>query len=171
MKAQLGIGGLLGLTCLGLSVTGLGLPEAIALAQTAEGQREKAIRLNQAGEELRLQGKWQDALETFGQALGIFRRVGDRSGQATSLQAIGDVYAGLKESEKALDFYQQALVIRRELGDREEEGTLLMHLSLTYFGQRDFAMVTSTSRARPRDSRVRRQRQSRRTSCGLTCAA
>ncbi len=138
MKAQLGIGGLLGLTCLGLSVTGLGLPEAIALAQTAEGQREKAIRLNQAGEELRLQGKWQDALETFGQALGIFRRVGDRSGQATSLQAIGDVYAGLKESEKALDFYQQALVIRRELGDREEEGTLLMHLSLTYFGQRDF---------------------------------
>jgi len=54
--------------------------------------------------------------------------VGDRGGEAITLNNIGGVYDALGEKQKALDFYNQALPIRRAVGDRGGEATTLNNI-------------------------------------------
>jgi CHAT domain-containing protein/uncharacterized protein HemY len=58
--------------------------------------------------------------------------VGDRGGEATTLNNIGRVYSALGEKQKALDFYNQALPIRRAVGDRGGEATTLNNIGAVY---------------------------------------
>ena len=51
-------------------------------------------------------GDRQRALDYYQQALPIQREVGDRAGEAATLNNIGLVYDGLGEPERALDYYQ-----------------------------------------------------------------
>jgi hypothetical protein len=51
--------------------------------------------------------------------------VGDRGGEATTLNNIGGVYDDLGEKQKALVFYNQALPISRAVGDPYLEVTIL----------------------------------------------
>jgi tetratricopeptide (TPR) repeat protein len=51
--------------------------------------------------------------------------VGDRGGEATTLNNIGRVYSALGEKQKALVFYNQALPISRAVGDPYLEVTIL----------------------------------------------
>ena len=44
--------------------------------------------------------------------------MGDKAGEAVTLNNIGVVYNALGEKQKALDFYNQALLLRRTVGDR-----------------------------------------------------
>ncbi len=44
--------------------------------------------------------------------------MGDRGGEATTLNNIGVVYDDLGDKRKALDFYEQALPLQRQVGDR-----------------------------------------------------
>jgi tetratricopeptide (TPR) repeat protein len=48
-------------------------------------------------------GEKQKALDYYGHALPIRRAVGDRSGEAITLNDIGSVYDDLGERQKALD--------------------------------------------------------------------
>ena len=61
------------------------------------------------------------ALAAYEQALGLYRAVGDRGGEAATLRNIGPVYDGLGERQRALEFYGQALPIRRDVGNRAGE--------------------------------------------------
>ena len=73
-------------------------------------------------------GDRQQALDYYQQALPIRREVGDRAGEAATLNNIGLVYDGLGDRQRALDYYQQALPILREVGDRAGEAvTRLQH--------------------------------------------
>ena len=51
--------------------------------------------------------------------------MGDRSGEATTLNNIGRIYLDLGEKQKALQFYNQALPLLRAVGDRSGEATAL----------------------------------------------
>jgi tetratricopeptide (TPR) repeat protein len=51
--------------------------------------------------------------------------VGDRGGEAATLNNIGGVYSDLGEKQKALDYYNQALPISRAVGDPYGEATIL----------------------------------------------
>ena len=51
--------------------------------------------------------------------------MGDRGGEAGTLNNIGAVYDDLGEKQKALDFYNQALPIRRAVGDPYGEVNIL----------------------------------------------
>jgi tetratricopeptide (TPR) repeat protein len=75
----------------------------------------------------------QKALEYLTQALDIFRAVGDRAGEARTLNDIGAVYAALGEEQKALEYYTQALAIYRAVGDRAGEAGTLNNIGLVYF--------------------------------------
>ncbi|MDF5739675.1 CHAT domain-containing protein, partial [Nostoc sp. S13] len=70
-------------------------------------------------------GEKQKALDFYNQALPLFRAVGDRTGEARTLNNIGRVYSDLGEKQKALDFYNQALPLRRAVGDRNGEAVTL----------------------------------------------
>ena len=53
------------------------------------------------------------------QALPIQREIGDRGGQATTLNNIGSVYNGLVDQQQALTYYEQAPPIQQEPGGCE----------------------------------------------------
>jgi CHAT domain-containing protein/Tfp pilus assembly protein PilF len=70
--------------------------------------------------------------EYYNQALSIRRSVGDRSGEATTLNNIGVVYSDLGEKTKALEYYNQTLLILRAVGDRLGEVTTLNNIGMVY---------------------------------------
>jgi tetratricopeptide (TPR) repeat protein len=69
--------------------------------------------------------KTEKGYEFLQQALKAYREVGDRLGEANTLQAIGDVLQFLDRSNEALANYEQAIGIYREVGDRLGEANTL----------------------------------------------
>ncbi|XDE63228.1 tetratricopeptide repeat protein [Arthrospira platensis BEA 1257B] len=63
-------------------------------------------------------GEKQTALDYYNQALPLSRAVGDRRGEATTLNNIGAVYSDLGEKQTALDYYNQALPLYWDVEDR-----------------------------------------------------
>src|SRR5690606_28048942 len=57
------------------------------------------------------------------------RTVGDRRGEAATLNNIGRAYYGLGERQKALDFYNQALTLRKSVADRSGEAVTRYNLA------------------------------------------
>ena len=72
------------------------------------------------------------ALDFYEQALPLMRQVGDRGGEAATLNNIGMVYSALGDQRKALDFYEQALPLIRQVGDRGGEATTLNNIGGVY---------------------------------------
>ena len=66
------------------------------------------------------------ALNHLEQALKLFREVGDRQGEANTLQEIGDVQRLKNENDSALENYQDALELFRLIGNRLGEANTLL---------------------------------------------
>ncbi len=73
-------------------------------------------------------GEKKEALRYYEEALLLRRAIGDRSGEATTLNNIGGIYYSLGEKEKALGYYEQSLPLRSAVGDRSGEATTLNNL-------------------------------------------
>ena len=58
--------------------------------------------------------------------------MGDRAGEATTLNNIGVVYRRLGENQKALDYYTQALPLERATGDRVKRPHTLNNMGDLY---------------------------------------
>src|SRR5262249_21531653 len=89
---------------------------------------EKAYR---QGQSLRAEATAQSftkAIEKYQEALEVFRDIGDRREEATTLNhiALGD--DSLRERQKALDYYNQALPLTRAVGDRRGEAETLINI-------------------------------------------
>ncbi|AKG23306.1 CHAT domain-containing protein [Calothrix sp. 336/3] len=69
--------------------------------------------------------KWLEALE-------LWRKVGDKKQQATTLNNIGFVYNSLGEKQEALKYYNQALPLYRAVGDRGGEANTLSNIGSVY---------------------------------------
>ena len=70
------------------------------------------------------------------------RAVGDRFGEAVTLNNIGGIYDDLREKQKALDFYNQALPLLRAVGNHSGEATTLNNIGGVYddLGQKPKAL-------------------------------
>ncbi len=62
----------------------------------------------------------------------MFRQVGDKGGEATTLNNIGGVYNDLGEKHKALAYFDQALPLLRQVGDKGGEATTLNNIGAVY---------------------------------------
>ncbi len=83
---------------------------------------------------------YQEVLKYYEQALVITREMGNRAGEAWSLNGIGMIYNALgtkREKPDALKFYQQALAIMREVGNRAGEAEVLFNIGKAYNRQFD----------------------------------
>jgi tetratricopeptide (TPR) repeat protein len=77
------------------------------------------------------QGYFEQALAPQQESLALYRELGDRRGQAESLNEVGVVYQWQGRYEEALARQRESLAIRRELGDPRGEAETLRALGVT----------------------------------------
>ena len=119
-----------------------GIPENWAVsaqAQTTQEQKNEALRLTEVGLRQLNTGQFQAALQTFEQALGIFRAIGDRRGEGIALAVLSSNYLYSGNYTKAIEYAQQHLALARKIHDRKMEGGSLLNLGAAYFYLDDYA--------------------------------
>jgi CHAT domain-containing protein/tetratricopeptide (TPR) repeat protein len=110
-------------------------PSSIANSSDRQQAYARGQQLLQQAQQLFEQGtvdSKQQALTKYKEALLIWRQLGDRSEEASTLLAIGTLYSSLNENQSSLDYYQQALAIRRELSDSVGEAIMLFSVAGAY---------------------------------------
>jgi len=75
-----------------------------------------------------MQDRYSDAIALYGQALPIYRDIGDRRSEATILRSLGDAAARQGRYPDAIALYDQALPIYREIGERQGEANTIRAL-------------------------------------------
>jgi CHAT domain-containing protein/Tfp pilus assembly protein PilF len=73
------------------------------------------------------------SVEKYYEALELYRRAGVRSGEAGTLNRIGEVYWGLGETQKAIEKFNEALPVSRAIGARKVEVETLNYICLVYW--------------------------------------
>jgi tetratricopeptide (TPR) repeat protein len=81
------------------------------------------------------QGRWGEALAQYEASLKIERELGDRAGEATTLNNIGNVYDAQGRWGEALAQFEASLQIMRALGDRAGEAATLNNIGNVYDAQ------------------------------------
>ncbi|HNU05922.1 MAG TPA: tetratricopeptide repeat protein, partial [Anaerolineae bacterium] len=116
---------------------------AHSLASTPDAALGEANVLKAQGDVLAFLAQREEALARYGEALTLFRAVGDRLGEANVLQAQGDVLYFLKQTEEALARYGEALTLFRAVGDRLGEANVLRAQGdvLAFLDQREEALA------------------------------
>jgi CHAT domain-containing protein/tetratricopeptide (TPR) repeat protein len=104
----------------------------LQIAQAVSDRQAEADRIYEQGVQQDQASQFRDALQSWQQALSLYREIGDRAKEGRMLNNIGLVYRKLGQYSQALEQYQQALLIRREVGDRAGEGTTLNNIGLIY---------------------------------------
>ncbi|OUL18874.1 hypothetical protein BV378_34485 [Nostoc sp. RF31YmG] len=92
----------------------------------------EALNLNNIAQIYLSQGKSEQALKLYQQALGIYQENKYQEGIAFTLNNIGRVYANTGKYNQAIESNQQALVNYKAVGDRTGEGVTLSNLGQIY---------------------------------------
>jgi CHAT domain-containing protein/lipopolysaccharide biosynthesis regulator YciM len=100
---------------------------SIAVTRKAE-----ADRLLEQGNQQHSISRFRDALQSWEQALTIYRELGDSAGEAISFGNLGNAYYSLGQFHRAIEFHQLSLIIKREIGNRAEEAISLSNLGNAY---------------------------------------
>jgi tetratricopeptide (TPR) repeat protein len=80
------------------------------------------------------------------QRLAIVRSIKDRSGEAKSLNNLGNIDRSQGDYTKAIDYYQQSLAILQTIKDRWEEGAAFPNLGLSLVGNNQLTQAESCDR-------------------------
>lgn len=75
----------------------------------------------------------QKAIGKYEEALPLLRDVGDKKGEAYTLNELGFVNSGLGDPKKALESYGQALLLWIAVGDRLNEANTLNNIGIVYW--------------------------------------
>ncbi len=103
----------------------------------------RATILNQRGSTLWNIGKLEQSIESYAEALVIYRAVGMARNEARALNNMGIVFAALGEYEEALAHYKSALKIDQALGERSGLALKLGNIGQCYSDLGDFDRAES----------------------------
>jgi CHAT domain-containing protein len=103
-----------------------------AIAQTTDAREAEADRLFQQGLQQYQTSQFQAALNSWQQALQIYRTLKNRQGESRVLPNLGAAYGSLGNHAKAIEYLQQSLALAREIKDRLGEGNALGNLGAAY---------------------------------------
>jgi len=78
-------------------------------------------------------GEWQQALDSYREALRLVREAHDRWNEAVVLDTIGRVYSALGENRRAIEYYRQALPLKKATRNVDGEATTLVALAEVHF--------------------------------------
>ncbi|MEG4090503.1 CHAT domain-containing protein [Microcoleus sp. Pol12B4] len=104
-----------------------------ALAQTQAERKAEAERLLEQGSQYYQSRQFQAGLQSWQQALIIYREIKNRQGEGWTLERLGGAYYYLGNYAKALEYAQQQLAIAREINDSRSEGVALGILKEAYY--------------------------------------
>ncbi|MEG4207974.1 CHAT domain-containing protein [Microcoleus sp. Pol7_A1] len=110
-----------------------------AIAQTTDARQAEADRLLQQGIQQYQNRQFQAALNSWQQALQIYRALKNRHKEGWALGNLGVAYGDLGSYAKAIEYGQQHLIIAREIKDREGEGAALGNLGVAYLFLNNYA--------------------------------
>ena len=111
-----------------------------AAAALPEGHKaERANYLGAAGQDCYHIAYYAKTLLLLEQSLSISREIGDRKGEAKSLNNISQIYKCQGDYSNALDYLEQSLLIYREVGDKEGEGATLNNIAMIAFAKDDYS--------------------------------
>ncbi len=96
-----------------------------------EEEHRRALQLNAHGAQLRSEGRPDQAAEEHRRALAIFRKLGDRGGEAPTLNSLALALEAAGDTEAAVERFEQALTILRDEGDERHEGRVIANLGFT----------------------------------------
>jgi len=102
------------------------------VAQAIDARSVEADRLLRQGIQQYQTRQFPAALNSWQQALQIYRAIKNRAGEGSALGHLGDIYKSLGNYAKAIEYTQQSLAIAREIRDRRWEGIALNHLAAVY---------------------------------------
>lgn len=109
--------------------------EELRAATETDSKRVLAEWTFVEGQRLFEQGKAQSlrkSIEKRQEALALYRELGNRLGEAKSLNTIGQGYSELAEHQKSLDFYSESLPIYQALEDRSGQAIALGNIGVAY---------------------------------------
>src|SRR4028119_2045715 len=100
---------------------------SVAVTRQAEAER-----LFEQGNQQAIISQFREALQSWEQALTIYREIGSRQGEGASLGNLGAAYQSLGQFHRAIEFLEQQLEISREIGDRQGEAHSVGSLGIAY---------------------------------------
>lgn len=103
-------------------------------AQTQDTGKAQAEQLFQQGVEQYQKRQLEAALESWQQALTLYRQLQDRQGEALVLGNLGATYLTIGNYNKAIEFLQPFLLIAQNTGNRSSEAQALGNLGIAYKG-------------------------------------
>jgi len=102
------------------------------VAQAIEASEAEADRLMLRGNQQFQTSQFPAALNSWQQALQIYRALKNRKGEGGALNNLAIAYRSLGNYAKAIEYIKQSLAIAREIKDREGEGAALGNLGAAY---------------------------------------
>ncbi len=106
--------------------------------ETPKESLEYARLLDDLGRLHRSLGEYGEALKCFQNRLDIFKAVGDKVGESTTLYQIARIYRIRGELDKALRDFEAALAINRQMDNRLGEADILKSIGGFYYRQGDY---------------------------------
>ncbi|AFY42680.1 Tetratricopeptide TPR_1 repeat-containing protein [Nostoc sp. PCC 7107] len=107
-------------------------PITQALAQIPNDPQAKASSLVNQGNQQLEQGKFEEAIHSFQEALNIYRKIKDQSYEAITLQNLADAYSIYGKNLIAIDYYQKSLSLARKVENISLEREALFRLTESY---------------------------------------
>jgi len=115
------------------------------VAQTTDASQAEGDRFLQQGLQQFQTSQFPAALNSWQQALQIYRTIKNRQGEALALGILGAFYGSVGNHAKVIEYSQQYLVIAREIKDRQSEGVALGNLGVAYRNLGDYAKAIEYS--------------------------
>lgn len=102
------------------------------LAQTQDSRIMEANKLLEKGAKQLEANQLEAALQSFKQALKIFRETKESRGELLTLASIASIYYKIADYREAINYFQEGLSIAREIKDAQGEALMLVGVGTVY---------------------------------------
>jgi tetratricopeptide (TPR) repeat protein len=99
---------------------------------------QKCTLLTDMARSQKMDGQLEAALSSLQHALTVYREIGNKEGEGTTLNNISLIYDARSDYKTALKYLKESLMISREIGDKEGEGTTLNNIGQIYDAFSDY---------------------------------
>lgn len=112
--------------------------EGVAIARKNKFEALEAHGLNSIGVTYWAKGNYDSAYLHIEQVGEIYKRLGNKKGEAVSYTNLGLIFQGKGDYQRALDYALKALRLLEELGDQPATASTLLSVGNVYFMREEF---------------------------------